>query len=595
MLLQVAILAICGVGVAISAPSNATAATECNWRCYLDRYEDLQKAYGTNTAQAASHYKSYGIAEGRDCTCPECNWRCYLNRYEDLQTAYGETDAAQLQAASHYKSHGIAEGRDCTCPECNWRCYLNRYEDLQTAYGETDAAQLQAASHYKSYGIAEGRDCTCPAPSMPAAAATNAQSTDGAKKHARTHPQPTQTGPRCSMRCNCEVLASCDGTGRAAMVGNPNTRWGHGWERLGCKYPCCPTTKCGKLAYKRAHPRSRAHCVVRGGPLGPVIIGGIGVSGTRGAAQMLAEGFGFEMCPKPSNNASHKIAGWSKCNSARDNTVMFKLQGNKLLEHSKGRLNYDPHELPRSFHAALFYHMCLGINFTLQTLYDEPTINDAKMAEDSKWGWKSPRSIYYLPYYKAILGDAFRFIHVVRDGRDVALADNQRQYHSLCVSVAGITPGTDSCGSWQEHKYDSKGRYDEGSEDDPQPRLNFWAKMNRDAYEYGMTHLGPKRYFLLRTEDMALENTGRGPLLARLAAFLNLPKMRPEQLEDLVEVAQGHEDSYGGRKWNTTQRAHLIERFGDVGRSALGLFGYKLYDWGLAKPAPVVDGSRYMH
>ena len=42
----------------------------------------------------------------------------------------------------------------------------------------------------------------------------------------------------------------------------------------------------------------------------------------------------------------------------------------QLLEHSKGRLNYDPHELPRSFHAALFYHMCLGINFTLQTLYD---------------------------------------------------------------------------------------------------------------------------------------------------------------------------------------------------------------------------------
>ena len=67
------------------------------------------------------------------------------------------------------------------------------------------------------------------------------------------------------------------------------------------------------------------------------------------------------------------------------------------------------------------------------------------MAEDSKWGWKSPRSIYYLPYYKAVLGDAFRFIHVVRDGRDVALGDNQMQHHSLCAFVAGITPGTDRC------------------------------------------------------------------------------------------------------------------------------------------------------
>ena len=65
--------------------------------------------------------------------------------------------------------------------------------------------------------------------------------------------------------------------------------------------------------------RNRTHCDIRGGPLGPAIIGGIGDSGTRGAAQMLAEGFGFEMCPKP-----------NRCNKARDNTVMFKLLGNKV-------------------------------------------------------------------------------------------------------------------------------------------------------------------------------------------------------------------------------------------------------------------------
>ena len=57
-------------------------------------------------------------------------------------------------------------------------------------------------------------------------------------------------------------------------------------------------------------------------------------------------------------------------NNARRMLLLPTTARKQLLEHSKGRLNYDPHELPRSFHAALFYHMCLGINFTLQTLYD---------------------------------------------------------------------------------------------------------------------------------------------------------------------------------------------------------------------------------
>jgi len=43
----------------------------CNYQCYLDRYPDLQRAFGkTNTAKAAQHYNTQGVREGRDCTCP---------------------------------------------------------------------------------------------------------------------------------------------------------------------------------------------------------------------------------------------------------------------------------------------------------------------------------------------------------------------------------------------------------------------------------------------------------------------------------------------------------------------------------------------
>merc|ERR1712238_78632 len=42
----------------------------CNFQCYLDRYPDLQKAFGaTNTKDAERHYNNNGRREGRDCTC----------------------------------------------------------------------------------------------------------------------------------------------------------------------------------------------------------------------------------------------------------------------------------------------------------------------------------------------------------------------------------------------------------------------------------------------------------------------------------------------------------------------------------------------
>jgi len=44
----------------------------CNWQCYLDRYPDLQRAFGpTNVGAAKNHWARHGKGECRDCTCPE--------------------------------------------------------------------------------------------------------------------------------------------------------------------------------------------------------------------------------------------------------------------------------------------------------------------------------------------------------------------------------------------------------------------------------------------------------------------------------------------------------------------------------------------
>ena len=88
----------------------------CDWQCYLDRYPDLQTAFGDDLAAAEAHWNSHGKSESRFCACNapirNCNWQCYLDRYPDLKDAFGDDLAA---AESHWNIHGKNEGRDCSC------------------------------------------------------------------------------------------------------------------------------------------------------------------------------------------------------------------------------------------------------------------------------------------------------------------------------------------------------------------------------------------------------------------------------------------------------------------------------------------------
>jgi hypothetical protein len=42
------------------------------------------------------------------------------------------------------------------------------------------------------------------------------------------------------------------------------------------------------------------------------------------------------------------------------------------------------------------------------------------------WGWKNPRSILFLPFLRSVM-PGLRFIHLIRDGRDMAFSANQLQ------------------------------------------------------------------------------------------------------------------------------------------------------------------------
>ena len=139
-------------------------------QCYLNRYKDLQKAFGPrNVGRVKAHWKSSGQREKRNGSCDAADTmfsaqaQCYLNRYKDLQKAFGakSVDKAKL----HWVQYGRNEKRNNKCDAVDSmsndqaQCYLDRYKDLQKAFGAKSIGK--AKLHWVQYGRSEKRNNQC--------------------------------------------------------------------------------------------------------------------------------------------------------------------------------------------------------------------------------------------------------------------------------------------------------------------------------------------------------------------------------------------------------------------------------------------------
>jgi hypothetical protein len=102
----------------------------------------------------------------------------------------------------------------------------------------------------------------------------------------------------------------------------------------------------------------------------------------------------------------------------------------------------------------------------------------ARTARAQPWGWKEPRSIYLL----SLLDDelpGLRFLHLVRDGRDMAYSENQVQLRKHGDALIGEDDGTSAAVR----------------------SISLWRDVNLRAADYGEERLG-SRYLRLRFEDL---------------------------------------------------------------------------------------------
>jgi Sulfotransferase family len=129
-------------------------------------------------------------------------------------------------------------------------------------------------------------------------------------------------------------------------------------------------------------------------------------------------------------------------------------------------------------------------------------------ADGGPWGWKEPRSIFIVPFLASSL-PRMRFLHVVRDGRDVAFSKNQNQPRKHAGAFLGTEP----------------------SEPDAPPcAIELWNAVNLEAAEAGERMLG-ERYMRIRYEDLCSDPE---TVIAEVLAFLGLPG-DATQLAEAVE------------------------------------------------------------
>jgi hypothetical protein len=158
------------------------------------------------------------------------------------------------------------------------------------------------------------------------------------------------------------------------------------------------------------------------------------------------------------------------------------------------------------------------------------------------WGFKNPRTMLLLPFLHDLF-PSMRFVHVIRDGRDIALGNplsQQNQYAAKFLSPLEQLLSTE------------------------EKMILYWGRANEKARDFASSKL-PDRYLLVRWEDLC-----RSPreTVTNLLEFCSCPAERVNTSIGLI----ARPTSMG--RWKTFPPS-TIERLSTLGKPWLKTFGYE--------------------
>jgi Sulfotransferase family len=248
---------------------------------------------------------------------------------------------------------------------------------------------------------------------------------------------------------------------------------------------------------------------------GPLVIGATGGSGTRVVAR-LARHAGYDL-GRNLNRAEDAIEFYSFHDEWINRFVSAERVG-KALSRS------DAKQMESEFQSALERHC------------------PEAMRKERGWGWKAPRSIYLLPLLFGQFPD-LKFIHVLRDGRDMALSPNQNQLRKHAAAVL----------SWRERLFCSAA----------ERAMLLWERVNLHAAEFGESK-PRENYLRVRFEDLCAKPV---ETTAQVVNFLGV-RVDPESIAS-AEISP----PLTLQRWRNCPPS-LIAKLERVGAVSLRKFGY---------------------
>jgi hypothetical protein len=248
---------------------------------------------------------------------------------------------------------------------------------------------------------------------------------------------------------------------------------------------------------------------------GPLVIGATGGSGTRVVAR-LARHAGYDL-GRNLNEAEDALEFYSFHEKWINPFVSAERAGRTLSQLGAGLMETE-------FQSALERHY------------------PANLRMDKRWGWKAPRSVYLIPFLHRQL-PTFKFIHVLRDGRDMVLSPNQNQLRKHGPAVL----------TWRDRLFRST----------PLRALLLWERVNLRAAEFGESNLG-ESYLRVRFEDLCAKPV---ETTAHIMNFLGA-RVDPEPVAR-AEISP----PATLQRWRNFPPA-LIVRLEELGGNSLRKFGY---------------------
>ena len=254
---------------------------------------------------------------------------------------------------------------------------------------------------------------------------------------------------------------------------------------------------------------------------GPLIIGGTGGSGTRAVAKLLIQ-----------SGQVYLGRNHNKALDCLDFKSLYDRYIPDFLPHFYAKQNLD------SIDSASYSKLTTKVSECLE-LYLKQI--ESPLTQPV-WGWKGPRSLFLLPLLHSIF-PTMKYLHLIRDGRDMAYSLNQNQLRlygqlSLAADVLIQSPAQQS--------------------------IALWQKANLTAAEYANSTM-PNQYLCIRYEDLVFKQE---ETINKLADFIQVSP------ENLLACQDQIRASSGCGRWKK-QSQEDIDSIVDSGSTGLYYFGYK--------------------